>query len=58
MKIAIINPQTNIVENVAVAPEGSNVWFAPHDKIAIESEEATIGDTYQDGQFIKPQQED
>lgn len=57
MRIAIINPQTNIVENVAVAPEGNNVWFAPADKLAVKSLVAQIGDIYnpQTKVFTKPE---
>lgn len=46
MRIAIINSQTKIVENVAVAPDGTNVWFGPQDKICVQSNVASIGDTY------------
>lgn len=56
MRIAIINPETNIVENTVEGPQGKNVWFAPENKIAVVSEEAAIGDLYQNGQFIKQEQ--
>ena len=56
MNLAIINNETNIVENVAVKPEGSQVWFCGTGYTAVESEVASIGDTYNSvtQEFIKP----
>lgn len=56
MILAIINTQTNIVENVAVAPSGA--WSPPVGFIAIETETAAIGDIYdpETNAFNKPQE--
>lgn len=54
MKLAVINIQTNIVENIVVAPQGANVWFVPDGYDTVESETANIGDTWNGTEFVKP----
>jgi hypothetical protein len=54
MHLAIVNNQTGIVENIAVPPQGAQVFTPPPGRSAIPTEEGNIGDTYVDGQFIKP----
>lgn len=54
MHLAIVNTQTNIVENTIVPPEGANVWFVPNGYDAIETETGSIGDTWDGQNFIKP----
>lgn len=51
MKILLVDPATNLIVNVAVAPEGSNsnVWFAPDGLNAVQSETGDIGDSWIDG---------
>jgi len=46
MNLAIINNQTNIVENVIVPPSGSNAYFLAAGFYGVLSEVAGIGDTY------------
>lgn len=38
MKLAIINQQTNIVENVIVPPEGAQAFFVPDGYIGVMAE--------------------
>ncbi len=54
MHLAIINNQTNLVENTIVPPEGAQAWFVPNGYTAIETEDGAIGDTWDGTQFIKP----
>ncbi len=55
MHLAIINKQTNIVENTIVPPEGATVWVVPDGYDALETEVGAIGDTWDGNNFIKPQ---
>lgn len=53
--IALIDKETNRVENVIVPPEGTNAWFYDDNKyIAVKSETAAIGNIYEQttGQFL------
>lgn len=50
MRTALINKDTNIVENIIVAEQGYN----PQDYIGVVSEIAEIGDLYENGEFVKP----
>lgn len=52
--LAIINNETNRVDNIIVPPEGADAWFVPSGYTAVLSDDAAIGDTYQNGQLIKP----
>jgi len=54
MHLAIINTQTNIVVNIIVPPTGAQAYFVGNGYIGIESETAAIGDTYENGVFVKP----
>ena len=56
MNLAIINNETNIVENVAVKPEEGQIWDCPEGFTAVESDVAGIGDTYDSvtEEFTKP----
>lgn len=54
MVLAIVNKQTNIVENVVVPPEGANAWFVPEGYQAILTENGAIGDTWDGKTFVKP----
>ena len=53
MYIALIDKNNKVV-NVVAPPEGTNVWFVPNGMTAVETEDGAIGDTYQDGTFVKP----
>lgn len=54
MKLAIINNETKIVENVIVPPVGATVWVVPNGYDALETEVAEIGDTWDGEKFVKP----
>lgn len=54
MHIAIINQETNRVENIVVPPEGATAYFIPSGFYAVETETGGIGDTYDNGTFVKP----
>ena len=54
MYIALIDEQTNIVENIVEPPNGSNVWFVPEGKIGVLTEVGAIGDTWDGQGFVKP----
>lgn len=54
MKLAIINNATNIVENIAVPPQGSNVWFCGEGYNAVLSETAKLGDIWDGENFTSP----
>lgn len=54
MALAIINKETNIVENTIIPPEGANAWFVPEGYVAVLTENGSIGDTWDGKQFIKP----
>ena len=54
MTLAIINKETNIVENTIVPPEGANAWFVPEGYIAILTETCKIGDTWDGKKFVSP----
>ena len=54
MNLAIINNETNIVENTIVPPTGSTAWFVPEGFTAVYSDVASIGDTWDGVTFIKP----
>lgn len=53
MALAIINKETNIVENIVVPPEGANAWFIPEGYQAILTENGAIGDTWDGKAFVK-----
>lgn len=57
MFFALINEQTGKVENKIAPPEGTNVWFCPIGYIAVETETAEIGDTFDfdTETFVKPE---
>lgn len=46
MHLAIINEQTNIVENIIVPPEGAQAWFTPAGYYAVMTDEPCNGFTY------------
>jgi hypothetical protein len=54
MHLAIINSQTNIVENCVVPPAQGDVWLPPAGYTAIETEDGAIGDAWDGVSFIKP----
>lgn len=54
MNLAIINKETNIVENTIVPPKGAQAWFLGDGYYAVETDIGATGDTYTDGVFIKP----
>lgn len=56
IKAAIINEQTNIVENLIVL---GGVWQAPQGFYLVVSQDAGIGDFYDPttAQFVKPETE-
>lgn len=53
MPLAIVNKETNIVENLIVPPEGANAWFVPEGYEAVMTEIGQIGDRYENGEFIQ-----
>lgn len=57
MHLAIINQQTNIVENTIVPPQGPQAYYVAAGYYAIETEVGAIGDTYENGEFFKPETE-
>jgi len=57
MYIAVINKETNLVENVVVPPTGSNIWFLADTHQGVTTDYAAIGDSYIDGEFVKPPSE-
>ncbi len=57
MHLAIINQETDIVENVVVPPQGAQVYFVSNGYYAIETETGAIGDIYANGEFNKPTEE-
>lgn len=56
MALAIVNKETNIVENLIVPPEGANAWFVPEGFQAILTENGAIGDTWDGKTFVKPEE--
>lgn len=52
MRLAIINKETNVVENVAVPPEGSDAFFVPEGYLGVLAEVVEIGDRYTKGKII------
>lgn len=52
--LAIINKQTGLVENIAVPPQGANIYFIGDGFEAVETDVGQIGDTYKDGEFLPP----
>lgn len=54
MHIAIINEETNVVENVIVPPEGAKTWFCGAGFKGVPSESAGIGNIYnpETGEFL------
>lgn len=54
MNIALVNKITKIVENIAVPPEGTNVYFVSPEYDAVPSDTARIGDIYDNGIFVTP----
>ena len=59
MNLAIINNETNIVENVIVPPQGADAYFVATGYYGVMSEVAGIGDTYnsETEEFTKPTNE-
>lgn len=54
MKWAVINANSNIVENIIVW-DGKSPWAPPQGYLCVEcGNEAEIGDIYQNGTFIHP----
>jgi hypothetical protein len=51
-RVAIVNKETNKVENVAAVEEGAK-WSAPEGRIAVPSDEAEIGMIYREGVFMR-----
>lgn len=53
MKLALINKETKLVENVIVPPDGAQAYFLPdgYDGKMCE-DDVNIGDTYKNGKFI------
>lgn len=60
MNLAIINEETDIVENIIVPPQGSDAYFVATGFYGVLSEVAGIGDVYnsETQEFIKPVVED
>jgi hypothetical protein len=55
MNKALVDTQTNLVDNVIVAPEPGSTWTPPEGHIVVDLVgEAGIGWKYIDGQFIPP----
>lgn len=44
--LAIINKETNIVENVIVPPSGAQAWFVPEGFIAVLTDTGNAWDIY------------
>lgn len=55
MHLAIINNQTNVVENIAVPPQGSGAFFVSSGYYGVLTDVGSIGDVYENGSFIKPE---
>lgn len=51
MRAAVVNTTTNVVENVIEFGEN---YPTPEDTLIVESDTASIGDTYADGIFTSP----
>lgn len=52
MRLAIINKENNIVENVSVPPEGVNAYFVADGYLGVLVEDVEIGDSYIDGVIV------
>ncbi|WP_225773349.1 tail fiber assembly protein [Pseudomonas sp. Marseille-Q5115] len=50
---AVINQETGLVENLVVW-DGESEWSPPEGFVAVETEAASIGWTYSEGQFRAP----
>lgn len=58
MHLAIINESTRIVENIIAPPKGATAWIVPAGYVAVETEYGAIGDTWDGGDFLKPDPEE
>lgn len=58
MKLAIINKETNIVENVLVPPEGAGAFFVAEGFYGVMAEEPPTFSVYNPdtGEFVLPEQ--
>lgn len=58
MHLAVINEQTNIVENIIVPPSGTQAWFVPNGYYAILTDVGLIGWSYDkvNEVFIEPEE--
>lgn len=54
MNLALINKETNVVENIVVPPQGAQAYFIADAYFGVMTDTACIGDTYVDGEFVKP----
>lgn len=54
MNLAIINQQTNVVENVIVPPAGTDAYSIAEGYIGVLTDTGGIGYTYENGQFVPP----
>jgi hypothetical protein len=55
MNLAIINSETNIVENVIIPPKEGDTYTVASGFYSVLSDIASIGDTYENDEFIKPE---
>jgi len=57
MYLALINSQTNIVENIIVPPTDGTSWVGPEGFYTVLTNAGSIGDTYTNQEFVKTSQE-
>lgn len=58
MYLAIINNQTDVVENIIVPPEGAQAFFLNPGYYGVMTDQGNIGDTYDETTqvFVRPPQ--